>query len=165
MEALDKAREREFNRLHPSVADPVRITNANDIKITVSEFDPSKNPQASIVNISTRLKDDEHTYAVSAQTKSKSKRDQIIEGLNVIKKRIENQEIARNAPQEVEINGRMVKPPMLGNGIDSHSWVDPLIRQWFGGNRDGLIIYWDLDDGFRYKYDIYQHKLTRSPKD
>jgi len=160
MEALDQARQRELRRLHPSIADPVIIKSFQDIKIAIAEFDPKKNPRADIVNISTQLKDNEHVYAVSAETRSKSKRDQLVEGLDVIRHRIENQELAKNSSQEIEVNGVMVKPPMLGNGIDSHSWVDPLIKQWLGGSRNGLSIYWDLNDG--YKYDIYQHKLKRS---
>lgn len=165
MESLERARERQNKRLGQNILEPVEVRSINDIKRIVSEFDPAKNPEAEVVPLSTQLevKDGNKTsvYAVSADTKSKSKRDHLLEGLTMIQKRIDSENEIDKLTQATEINGRVVKPPKLGSGVDGHTWVDPLIRQWMGGSREGTIIYWDLEDGYRYKYDLFKHKLTR----
>jgi hypothetical protein len=74
---------------------------------------------------------------------------------------MEMEEETHDTVDPVEINGRIMKPASLGTGVHSHSWVDPLIRQWLGGRREGIKICWDLADGYRYEYDIYGHKLSR----
>lgn len=141
----------------------------NDIKRYVAELDPAKNPQREVVplraTMDVQVDGKTETYAVSADTKSKSKRDLLIEGLTILRKRAELAEQALTSQEEVEVNGRVITPPKLGSGVVGHIWVDPLIKQWLGGQRDGTIIFWDLDDGFRYRYDIFQHKLTRVARD
>jgi hypothetical protein len=135
----------------------------------VAELDPVRNPPCEVVplraTIDVQADGKTETYAVSADTKSKSKRDMLIEGLSILRKRAEHAEQAVAMQEEVEVNGRIITPPKLGSGTVGHIWVDPLIKQWLGGQRDGTIVYWDLDDGFRYKYDIFQHKLTRVARD
>lgn len=169
MESLERARARATRRLNEHVLDPVVVNSINDIKRLVSEFDPAKNPEAEVISLSTQIEvregDKTVIYGVTADTKSKSKRDHLLEGMRMI----ENRQVAEQNLDEmieaVEINGRLVKPPRLGNAIDGHTWVDPLIKQWLGGLRDGIIIYWDLQDGYRYKYNIFEHKLTRVPRE
>ena len=58
-----------------------------------------------------------------------------------------------------------MKPATIGSGGKGTTWVDKLIVQWLGGYREDLFIYWDVDDDFLYKYDIYLHKLTRIKKE
>lgn len=164
MESLDNLRERESQKLGKEVLKPVEVRTVNDIKNVLREFDPSNNPKHQDVPLRTQVDVNDggrtKTFAVSANTKSKSKRDHIIEGLNIIKNRIEKS-AKYDDVRLVEINGREVRPPRVGDSINSHTWVDSIIKQWMGGKRDNTIIYWDLDDGYRYKYDIFNHKLTR----
>jgi hypothetical protein len=161
MENLERARAREAKKISQSAAlEPVHIYSLNDIKRVVSDFDPKKNPESHDIELKTYLKDGDETYEVRASTRSKSKRDMLIEGIDVIKRRIEVAEDIANGGEEVEINGKIMKPKPIGSGVEGRSWVDPLISQWTGGFRVGIHICWDLD-GSRYKYDIYEHVLTR----
>lgn len=144
------------------------IHSLNDIKRYIAELDPAKSQPQHDVKLNAKMEaPDENgkvvTYAVSANTRSKSKRDMLLEGFAIIKSRMEKLAHA-DVGEDVEINGRLVTPPKLGDSVAGHSWIDPLIRQWLGGTRDGMLICWNLD-GYRYMYDIFTHKLTRVVND
>jgi hypothetical protein len=166
MEHLDKALAREQQRLSPSILDPVSVNSVADIKRLVAQLEPSRNPPQSEITIGTVLSaPDEKTgveqqYQVSAQTKSKSKRDMLVDGLDVIKNWIAIEKEKTDIPT-VNVNGVSMKMPALGTSSTGRTWVDPLIKQWLGGYRDGIYICWNLNDGFIYRYNIYEHKLTR----
>jgi hypothetical protein len=97
-------------------------------------------------------------YQVSTPTRSKSKRDQLLEGMDIIRRRL--QALQEKQPSSVIVNGKEMQPAVLGYDTDGFAWVDPLIKQWLGAYRKGLMICWDLKDG-HYQYDIYTHKLSR----
>ncbi len=168
MEALDKLEARKALRLDPTqVLKPAEANNFDDIKRLVAEFDPKKNPRQIDIPLSTTMtatEDNQNvTYRVEARTRSKSRRDILIEGLDVIKGRMESAARIAELQEEIEVNGVLMKPARLGYQTEGTSWVDPLIRQWLGAFRDGIMICWRLADGYTYRYDIYQHKLTRVP--
>lgn len=144
---------------------PVTVYTINDVKRVVTEFDPNQNPQPVDIPLSTLLEEFEDgkklTYQVTANTRSKSKRDMLIEGLTVIQKREEAKAELEAAGEIVEVNGKPMKPAMLNSNVHGRSWVDPLISQWTGGTREGTLIVWELEDGFKYKYDIFTHRLSR----
>lgn len=148
----------------------MEVNNIGDIKRLVSQLDPKKNPVqqtvpvGAIVSAHDEATGKEQQFQVSAPTKSKSKRDMLIEGLDVIKTRMESEDRYTNTAV-VEVDGKPMRAAAVGTGILCKTWVDPLISQWLGGYRDGVNICWDLGDGFIYKYDIYEHKLTRIEKD
>lgn len=159
-------------RLRPEdVYRTVEIRTFEDIKKVVAEFDPKhKHNQAQreipLSTLMTAQEDNrEVTYKVDATTRSKSKRDMLVDGLTIIKNRIESAGKIAELQEDVEINGVPMKPAKLGYRTDGTSWVDPLIRQWLGGYRDGILICWKLPDGYTYRYDLFQHKLTRVPTD
>lgn len=166
MEQLDKALTRQQQRLSPSILDPVSVYSVEDIKRLVAQLDPSRNPrQVEIaVDAIVAAMDDttgrEQQYRVSAPTRSKSKRDILVEGLDIIKNRLASEPEMANV-QTVEVNGVPMKTPTIGTGSLGRTWVDPLITQWLGGYREGIYICWNLNDGFIYRYNIYEHKLTR----
>lgn len=160
MEGLERAIAREAQKLNKNVLNPVSVHSLKDIKRVVSELDPKKNPESQDIEIATQLEVEGETFEVRANTKSRSKRDMLVEGLNVIKRRVEVADQLAASGESVEINGMQMKPATIGSGTEGRSWVDPLIKQWTGGFRDGLYICWDLD-GYRYKYNIFEHKLTR----
>jgi hypothetical protein len=153
---LRKARERAARRLDESIFDPIEIRSINDIKKALSEFDPSKNSAHNSVPIRADLEDDQK-YAVTSSTISRSKRDMLIEGFDVIKRQIgpQGEEI-----MPVNVDGVDMLPATTGDATSTFSWIDPLVKQWLGGERKGLFIYWNVS-GTRYKYDIYEHKLTK----
>jgi len=168
MEALEKALQREGQKLGPDIFNQVEVKTLADIQRILTEFDPAKNKPHNDIPISTILNEVEGgknvAYNVSASTKSKSKRDMLVEGMALIQRRLETSEEIANATEEIEINGRYVKPAILRSNTQGHAWVDPLIKQWTGGRRDGTLIVWDLDDGYQYRYEIFTHKLTRINK-
>jgi len=165
MEALERAYLRNQQKLNPDVAKPVEIRTLADIKHVVAEFDPSRNPQQTEIPVSAQMEEfvdgKKVTYQASANTRSKSKRDMLVDGLMVIKKRQEAAEEYEHSGEPVEVNGKMMKPAVLNSNTDGYTWVDPLIRQWTGGTRKGTLITWDLGDGYEYRYEIFTHSLTR----
>ena len=169
MEALERAQQRDQQKLNPDqVLKPVTVYTIDDIKRVVAEFDPAKNPQQVDIPLSTTLEAHEdgkrNTYQVSASTRSKSKRDMLVEGFTTIKNREAIAEELEQAGEIVEVNGKPMKPVVLNNKTN-RSWIDPLINQWTGGIREGVFIVWVLDDGYKYKYDIFLHKLTKIHND
>lgn len=142
------------------ILEPTRIRSLDDIRHVLSDLNPSQQAPKE-VTISARLDDVENgkqvSYGVSAGTRSKTRREHLLEGMEMVKLRIAASEHVGAA---VEVNGRLMEPPKLACDAGA-VWVDPLIKQWLGGYRDGLMICWDLD-GSHYTYDIFEHKLTRS---
>jgi hypothetical protein len=164
-EALEKIYERERRRLHPSVADPVMVRRFDDIKRVLIDVDPKNNSVSAEITINADMASAEDgknvTYRVSAPSKSKSKREMIMDGLDILKRQKEAIEKMQVSDSTIEVNGVMMKPPSFGDAERSRAWVDPLIKHWLGAYRKDLLICWDIE-GFHYEYDIYQHKLTRS---
>ncbi len=166
MEAMDRLEARKAMRLDPNqVLKPVEVKTIDDIKRIIIEYDPKRNQQAISIPISTILTtkdgDKDVAYRVEANTKSKSKRDLLIEGLDIIKARIASAEQIAELQESVEVNGVAMKPAALGYKTEGSSWVDPLIRQWMGAYRDGIMLCWKLDDGYTYRYDLYVNRLVR----
>jgi hypothetical protein len=166
MEELDRAMEREKRRLDPKIIlKPAEAHSLNDIKRLVSELDPRRNPpQVDIplaANLLVREDNKDIVYRAEANTRSKSRRDTLVEGLSIIKNRVEVSDKMEGAQEPIEVNGIPMKPAQIGNGVVGQNWVDPLIKHWLGGYRDGILICWNLNDGFVYRYDIFTHKLIR----
>ena len=59
--------------------------------------------------------------------------------------------------------GKILRTIASNRFVTGVTWVDALIKQWLGGHRDGTMICWDLADGWTYRYNIYDHRLTRHP--
>lgn len=166
MEALEKAHLRNEQRLDKNILKPVEVRTLNDIKRIISIFDPNKNEKSAEIPINTLLEDVEDgkkvTYHVSAITKSKSKRDILIEGFESIERRQKIDEV--NDVEPIMVNGKEMKLATINSNTNSYSWVDPLIKQWTGGVRKGTLITWDIGDGYEYRYQIFTHNLTRIQK-
>lgn len=166
-ENLDKALQRQNQKLSTAILQPTVVSNVDDLKRVLSVVDPKNAkaaPEIELAAILNAIEDGKNnTYRVTATTKSKSMRDMLLDGMELVKRQINaNNTIAENL-DPVEVNGIMMKPPKFGKGGKGETWVDPLIRHWLGGYRDGLTICWDLDE-YQYRYDIYEHKLGRVKK-
>lgn len=163
MEELDKALAREQLKANSQRAfRAVEVRDLNDIRRLVRELDPSLNQTFAEIPINSHLKSIEDnkqiTYRVATKTRSKSKRDMLLEGLTIIKNRMEKTQATAFADKNIEVNGISMRPANFGNGIDGLAWIDSIIKQWLGGYRVGVEICWDLD-GCIYKYNIFTHKL------
>lgn len=147
---------RQAKRLPPSIIDPVKARSLNEIKGVIATLAAvsSSNP----VQLSTNVKTGEGEMKLSVNTKSRSHREMIIDGLADVKRKLDTQ----NAEGEsIEINGVMMKPSKLADQAKAFHYVDPIISRYTGGYRDGYHICWNLSDGYKYKYDIFEHKLIR----
>lgn len=161
---LDEIREREERRYSKDILDPVQANSLVDIQRIVASLDPAKNPPRPTIIVRSNMVVDEGNVSVSAESHAKSKRDMIIEGLNNLKKRIAVQDEMTKRAEPVYVNGKPMLPASMKAGELASTWVDPLIRQWTGGYRDGLLICWDIGDEYIYRYNIYEHRLTRIKK-
>lgn len=163
-ENLDKALARQNQKLSQSILQPTIVSTLDDLKRVLAEIDPKNSKPAQAVELVSMLSAIEdgknNTYKVTATTRSKSKREMLLEGMELIKRQIEVSDHIAEKLEPIEVNGVLMKPPKFGKGGSGEVWVDPLIKHWLGGYRDGLTVCWDLD-GHRYRYDIYQHKLSR----
>lgn len=162
MEMLERARLREGQRLNQEILKPAEVRTLSDIQAVVAQFSPNNDPKSPPVPIQTLLEESEDggrvVYQVSSETKSKSRRSILIDGLDLIKKRLES---PNDEVESLEVNGKMMKPAAMKNSVDGLTWVDPLIKQWTGGTRKNTLITWDIKDGYEYRYEIYTHSLTR----
>ena len=122
-------------------------TKADIVKL-ISEFDPNTQAQSKPTTITGKVNVENHVKEVTATVAPTSKRQMIIEGLNVFKK-----QSIEVTPIPTEINGQKVTPlsPIAG---ERYCYVDRIIKVWLGGTRRGTMICWDLDDGYTYKYDM-----------
>lgn len=111
LENLEQAKAREARRFSQSIMDPIVVHSIRDIKRVVSELDPKRNPKSQDIEISTTMQadvSDEHghlrkeTYEVRANTKSKTKRDMLVEGLVVIQRRVELAEELKKDGETIE---------------------------------------------------------------
>ena len=164
---LDAIREREARRYSRDILDPVQVISLQDIQRVVASFDPARNPPRPTVVVRSNMVVNDPTPVnihVTAESHSKSKRDLLIEGLDKLKKQIATQEEIKKRAEPVYVNGKSMMPAKARSGEQSSTAVDPLIRQWTGGYRDGLLICWDINDKYIYRYNIYEHRLTRIQK-
>lgn len=163
-DTLEKALLRESQTLDAkTVLKPTVITNISDIRSILSEFDPKNSVQSPEIELSTILNEVENgktsTYAVKAVTRSKTKREFLLEGMDMIKRQMSAAEKLADAQSPIMVNNVLMKPTKFGK-VGGETWVDQIIHQWFGGYRDGLHICWDIGE-HQYRYDIYEHKLSR----
>ena len=143
------------------------IRTASDIKRVLAQLEPNSRLNVktddvtlAVNMVGTDANNRSQTYHVSAKTKTSSARDVLIEGLNVIKQREEAAQAIRDKRAVIAVDGKEMKsPPVIAE--NSFSSVDPVISRTLGGYRSGYFIQWDLADGFTYRYDIYNHRLTR----
>ena len=155
-------KDRENLRQSPDVARPTTVRTMDDIKITISDLDPNRNTPSDDIDVTTLMDAPglapNKRYKVTAKTKSKSKREYLIEGLDLVKK--SSNEMTEEQISTI-VNGIEVRPARMIDRLSMKAWVDNLISHWLGARRDGVLITWTLEDGYRYNYDIYEHRLTR----
>lgn len=162
---IEREMYRQANKLGAEIFKPAVVTTINDIKQLLYELDPSK-AVSSTSTVSAQLDGETEEggaqrFNVSTVTTSQPKRSILLHGFEIIKKRIEYANTAQTVAKHTVVNGRIMQPAVAKNQESAFSTVDKLVERWLGGKRDGLLIRWDLRDGYTYKYDIWQHKLTR----
>jgi hypothetical protein len=166
------AARRQQAQANEQQAQAPQVRTIADIKRVLKELDPSNKVNAPQSNtpIVTQMngnddKDRPVVFQVTANSTSKTHRDIIRDGIDVIRQRRLTAERFGHEKQEepVIVNGRPMTPPPLLN-LESALGVDPIIERVTGGYRTGELICWDLADGFTYKYNIFEHRLTRAER-
>jgi len=159
---LEAAIQRDMRRGQPTPK--VQVRTVEDIRRVLAEFDPSRDRGESVAEVTGDLQGNVdgkvQSIAVSAKTVGKSKRQLLVEAVQHIADLIKSTE---REVLPVEINGKIVKPPQVSAANASYN-IDPMIAQWLDAKRNGTIIYWDLTDGYWYKYEPISHKLTRADR-
>lgn len=122
----------------------VVVESVADIQRAIQEFLPGKKENP-VVRATMRVGGKDVTLTAPTDL---TYRDMLIEGLTIIKKRMEA--IAK-APADIPLN------PF---NIDGHMWVDDLIKRRLGGIRDGVRVKWALKDG-TYFFDPFTGTLTK----
>ncbi len=151
---------RQAKRLPLSALESVKVRSVNEIKSVIATL--SAATSSSPVALSTNLKTGEGEVKLSVNTKSRSQREMIVDGLADVRKKLGTQEVEGEG---IEINGVVMKPSRLADQGKAFHYVDPIISRYTGGYREGYYICWDLNDGYKYKYDIFEHKLVREATD
>ena len=173
MEGIQKAMNRKkTTRQQAEAFDPPVINTVNDIKRILHELDPSarSNQPQDAVKLTTDLTGSDGrkstNFQVETSTSSKSHRQTLIDGFQVVKQRVEAAEklIREKTIQAVEVDGKPMSPPSVVN-TDGRLAMDAVIERLLGAHRDGGYICWDLADGYTYRYEIFQHRLTRVLRD
>lgn len=148
--------ERQQKRLSPSILEAVKVRSINDIKGVIASLNNSAS--ASPVMLRTNFKTQTVDVQLAVSTQSKNQRDLILDGLADVKSKM--QCISAYA-EESSVNGVSVKPAKMADQHKAFHKVDPVISRYTGGYRDGYLICWNLSDGYKYQYDIFEHKLSR----
>lgn len=158
---FDEMRERESKRIDPNCIKPVVVNNVSDIQRIIHTLSPDNHdgPEV-IINAVMDVEEDNAKYELSASTQSKSKRSMIIEAFDIIKRQMQ----ITSDGKPVTINGVDMRPAPLFSHSNSRSYIDPMVKHWTGGYRNCLTICWDLNDGYTYMYDIYEHKLAKKKR-
>ena len=129
---------------------PVVCESMTDIQMAIKPFMEDRGSES--VNISCEIDGDK----VSGVSSSASYRKILLDGLEVIKKRIKAVSAMREAldkSEEGEKNNMKVWE------VDKLRFnVDTLIERKLGGKRVGIRIRWELKDGI-YEYDPFGNKL------
>ena len=164
-EAIARQAQAEANALR-AIKPPV-VNSLSDIRRVVAMLDPNAidNKPAELVPISadimTRDADGvRRVFHATANTQTKSRRETLLEGLQLIRTRRELADKAASLVKPLVVNGRTMQN-LSPLAEESYLSIDPLIARWLAATRDGDRIVWVLHDGFTYYYDIFTHRLTK----
>ncbi len=97
---------------------------------------------------------------VIGTTVDSSMRQLLIDGLDVVKKRLESQ---NKLKEQIEQASKDDEFPISLTAWDVDSMrfhVDSLIERKLGGKRRGLVIYWKIEEG-EFEFEPYQGKLYK----
>ena len=173
MENIQRAMNRQKTAQHQAEAfEAPTIHTIDDIKRVLHELDPTTrlNQAQEDILLKTDLTGSDGrkstNFQVETKTSSKSHRQLLLEGFQVIKTRLETAERLEQEEtiRSVEVDGKPMTPPAVVNTEGRHA-MDAIIERLLGAYRDGPFICWNLADGYMYRYEIFQHRLTRVPRD
>lgn len=172
MEEIQRALSRQHQSKERAEAfEPPEINTVNDIRRVLAVLDPGirSNKTSDDISISTELTGSDGrkstNFQVETKTSSKSYRQILLEGFQIVRQRLEMMEKLETREKAViEVNGKPMTPPPVVSCEGRHA-MDSIIERLLGGYRSGQYVCWDLADGYTYRYEIFQHRLTRVKRD
>ena len=169
MESIQRAMARQNKTKQSAEAfEPPVINAANDIKRVLAQLDPSRRqnqPHDGVQVLADLTGSDGRkstNFQVHTTTLSKSYRQILLDGFQVVKQRTETAEqlVHEETVHAIEVDGKAMVPPAVVNTEGRYA-MDSIIERLLGGYRDGRFVCWNLSDGYTYRYEIFQHRLTR----
>lgn len=165
------ARQRQVQQKAEAFESPT-INTVDDIRRVLAQLDPGtrlNQPQDDVELVTELIGSDGRKstkFEVRTSTSSRSYRQILLEGFQIVKQRLEA--AAKLAAEEtahtIEVGDRAMTPPPVVNTTGPLA-MDAVIERLLGGYRNGQYVCWDLADGFTYRYEIFQHRLTRVRRD
>ncbi len=149
------------------------IRTIDDIKMVLKEFDPKHKDNAIqaepaiVAKVRGRIDDSSNhhvDFQASAKLKSLTHRSMLLDALKVIAERRDLADKMDASEEPLFVDG---KPMRRVAAIQTNMEfpIDSVIRRVMGGYRDGLDVCWDLDDGYTYRYNVFDHSLARRKQD
>jgi len=173
MEAYEREAERQARaEANKHKFGPPQVSSVGDIQRVVAQLDPTNrlNTQSGISQVATTMRGNQEgtrsqgMFAVRSESADKSYRDILLEGLRTLRSRQDAVKKAMASAMPVEVDDRpMMPPPIIDKDVSMS--IDPIIERLLGGRREGELVCWDLADGYTYKYNVFEHRLTRVPRD
>lgn len=142
---------------------PVTCATLADVKAALEPFlKRVENREVKMsVDLSWSDKDGSGTDKIIGTSRDTPLYTLLIEGMDVVKKRIEVTEKLKEAIKAAEENEEADDGPsnMVVWGVDEQRFrVDQLIQKKLGGKRHGVRVRWTVQEG-TYEYDPYTQKL------
>lgn len=146
----------------PKEIKSVIVTTLDEIKMALKPIlgdAPSK-----VVNVTAEIKwqadSDSGVDKVTGQSIDATLGGVLIEGMNLVKKRIEAYEKIKKSTEELDDEDKIEHNLVVWDINNIRFNVDTLIRQRLGGQRVGLRIRWSVKEGC-FEFDPYQKKLYK----
>jgi len=143
------------------IIEPVVVTCLSDIKRVIANFNRSVEGKTVLSTEVTYEQDGKPVRErVEAEVRNTSPRAMLIEGLELVKKRIEFQKISKELEDDVE-SSHWKTVNFFDTDINkTFFWVDSLIRNRLAGVRHNLCVRWAIKDGI-YEWDPMKGDLQK----
>lgn len=149
----------QFNKMWEDATKPVVVNSLHDIKMVLQSILSGNSDN---VTLQTEMKwqtdNIKEKTVVTSKSKSSSLRDILLDGMSVVKKRIESQEKMLKAMRDATKNGHAKINMQIWDVDNTRFAVDSLIKQRLGGKRHKCRIRWELPIG-TYEFDPFTDKL------
>ena len=128
--------------------EPVVIRNLLDVKRAIRNFSVGVTGKSKISTTVEYMEDGKKiTELVEAEVSNTSPRAMLIEGLELVKKRIEFQKVSKEAEEQTESSYWKATNFFDIDVNQTFFWVDSLIKNRLGGIRHDLCIRWTVPEG------------------
>lgn len=151
----------EHKKLFEEATKPVVCNSLHDIQMALEPFTRAHSNEEIIITceLSEQADGKPVKYNATGKSKNASLRQTLLDGLAVVKKRIETMSKMREAIESAKSNDESFSTSLQAWDVDKVRFnVDTLIERKLGAKRNGILIRWELPDGV-FEYDAFSGKL------